>query len=71
MVLDALRRTELRGCRRSSRHAQRALAMIRVSGATPNSTETPCKRAPTHVRLYQAPRLSLQIALIQQQYLGH
>ena len=33
MVVDALRRTELRGCRRTSRHAQKALAMIRVRHA--------------------------------------
>ena len=32
MVVDALRRTELRSCRRTSRHAQKALGMIRVRG---------------------------------------
>ena len=31
MVLDTLRRTELRGCKRGSRHAQKALHIIRVS----------------------------------------
>ena len=31
MVLDALRRTELRGCKQGSRHAQKALHIIRVS----------------------------------------
>ena len=30
MVLDALRHTELRSCKRSSRHAEKALSMIRV-----------------------------------------
>jgi hypothetical protein len=30
MVMEALRRTELRGCKKSSRHAQKALAIIRV-----------------------------------------
>ena len=31
MVLDALRRTELRSCKQGSRHAQKALRIIRVS----------------------------------------
>ncbi len=31
MVLDALRRTELRSCKQRSRHAQKALRIIRVS----------------------------------------
>lgn len=30
MVMEALRRTELRGCKKSSRHAQKALAVIGV-----------------------------------------
>ncbi|CAL5224124.1 g6756 [Coccomyxa viridis] len=33
MVVDALRRTELRSCRRTSRHAQKALGMIRMGFA--------------------------------------
>ena len=35
MVLDALRRTELRGCKQGSRHAQKALRIIRVSMSSP------------------------------------
>ena len=34
MVLDALRRTELRGCKQGSRHAQKALRIIRVSASS-------------------------------------
>ena len=34
MVVDALRRTELRSCRQTSRHAQKALAMIWVRPLT-------------------------------------
>ncbi len=30
LVMEALRRTELRGCRKSSRHARMALAIIEV-----------------------------------------
>lgn len=30
LVMEALRRTELRGCKKSSRHAQKALAIIGV-----------------------------------------
>lgn len=44
MVVGALRRTELRSCRRNSRHAQKALAMIRVREAShfPRVTHMRC-----------------------------
>ena len=47
MVMEALRRTELRGCKKSSRHAQKALAIIGVGlhpcSFKPSSTSWYCR----------------------------